>query len=153
MTEKTETMTETMSGMPMMDMMDMMMSFHLTNFLTLLAAVAITFVVGGLWYGPLFGKAWWAEQPHRKSSKSKGATEYAALGMAVQVLHLIAVGFVVFALAHFTSAWCAFVMLGVMTSLGMISAGIWLGQSRKLVLLNIGQHLLTLAIFAVASTL
>ena len=35
----------------------------------------------------------------------------------------------------------------------MISGGIFLGQSRNLVLLNIGQHLLTLAIFAVASTL
>ncbi len=135
--------------MMMPEQMEMMMSLHLTNFLILLAAVALAFVVGGLWYGPLFGKACLAEQPHRKGKKIKGA----GLGMVVEVLHLIAVGFVVFALAHFTTAWCAFVMLGLMTTLGMISAGIWLGHSRKLVLLHIGQHLITLVIFAVASML
>ena len=139
--------------MMMPEQMEMMMSLHLTNFLILLAAVALAFVVGGLWYGPLFGKTWWAEQPHRKSSKSKGATKGATWGLIIQALHLIAVGFVVFALAHFTTAWCAFVMLGLMTTLGMISAGIWLGHSRKLVLLHIGQHLITLVIFAVASML
>ena len=139
-----------MMSIPEMEaMMSAMMPFHLTNFINLLVAAALAFLVGGIWYGPLFGKAWWAEQSHRKSSKFKGSSS----GMIVQALHLIAVGVVVFALAHYATAWCAFVMLGVMTSLGMISGGIFLGQSRNLVLLNIGQHLLTLAIFAVASTL
>ena len=132
----------------MATMIPTMMPFHLTNIATLLVAVALAFLIGGIWYGPLFGKAWWAEQPHRKSSQFKGSP----LGMAVQVLHLIAVGIVVFALAHYTSAWCAFVMLGIMTSLGMISGSIFLGQSRNLVLINLGQHLLTLAVFALATT-
>ena len=132
----------------MATMIPTMMPFHLTNIVTLLVAVALAFLIGGIWYGPLFGKAWWAEQPHRKGSQFKGSP----LGMAVQVLHLIAVGIVVFALAHYTSAWCAFVMLGIMTSLGMISGSIFLGQSRNLVLINLGQHLLTLAVFALATT-
>ena len=140
---------EAMMSMMTSTMMSTMMSFHLANLVNLLVAAAIAFLVGGIWYGPLFGKAWWAEQPHRKGSKFKGSS----WGMVVQALHVIAVGVVVFALAHYTTAWCAFVMLGIMTSLGMISGGIFLGQSRNLVLITVGQHLLTLAIFALATTL
>ena len=139
-----------MMSIPEMEaMMTAMMPFHPTNFINLLVAAAIAFLVGGIWYGPLFGKTWQAERAHKKGKKFKGA----GLGMVVQGLHLIAVGVVVFALAHYMTALGAFVMLGLMTSLGMISAGIFLEQSRKLVLLNLGQHLLTLAIFALAAVL
>ena len=31
------------------------------NLLAILAAAATGFLIGGLWYGPLFGKAWMAE--------------------------------------------------------------------------------------------
>ena len=149
MSEQMEGMMAEMMAAMMPEQMEAMMSFHLTNFVSLLVAAALAFVVGGIWYGPLFGKTWQAERAHKKGKKIKGA----GLGMVVQGLHLIVVGFVVFALAHFTTAWCAFVMLGLMTILGMVSAGIFLEQSRKLVLLNIGQHLLTLAIFALAALL
>ena len=126
-----------------------MMSITITNPITLLIASAIAFIVGGIWYGPLFGKAWWAEQSHRKGRKVKGSR----LGMGVQALHLIVAGIVVFELAQYTTAATAFVLLGAMSGLGMISGGIFLGQSRRLVLINIGQHLLTLAIFAIAISL
>lgn len=32
-----------------------------TNLLAILVAAATGFLIGGLWYGPLFGKAWMAE--------------------------------------------------------------------------------------------
>ena len=126
-----------------------MMHITIANPITLLIASAVAFIAGGIWYGPIFGKAWWTAQPHRKSKKSKPSP----LGLVVQALHLIIVGVVVFKLAEYTTAETAFLLLALMTSLGMISGGIFMGQSRKLVLINIGQYLLTLAIFAIATTL
>ena len=38
--------------------MDMAVAFSNINWLSVLAAAVSSFVVGGLWYGPLFGKAW-----------------------------------------------------------------------------------------------
>jgi hypothetical protein len=35
-----------------------MMDFEAVNWLAVLAATLVAFVVGGLWYGPLFGAAW-----------------------------------------------------------------------------------------------
>lgn len=37
------------------------MDFSTVNWLAVLVATASAFVVGGLWYGPLFGKAWMNE--------------------------------------------------------------------------------------------
>ncbi|MEP1093638.1 MAG: DUF1761 domain-containing protein [Cyclobacteriaceae bacterium] len=37
------------------------MDFSTVNWLAVLLATISAFVVGGLWYGPLFGKAWMAE--------------------------------------------------------------------------------------------
>ena len=42
--------------------MDLTMTFSQLNWLSvLLAAVVGFFVLGGLWYGPIFGKAWMNE--------------------------------------------------------------------------------------------
>ncbi len=35
-----------------------MLDFAALNWLAILAATVLAFVLGGLWYGPLFGKAW-----------------------------------------------------------------------------------------------
>ncbi len=35
-----------------------MLDFSGLNWWAILAATAVAFVIGGLWYGPLFGKAW-----------------------------------------------------------------------------------------------
>ena len=38
--------------------MDMATAFSSINWLSVIAAAVSSFLVGGLWYGPLFGKAW-----------------------------------------------------------------------------------------------
>jgi len=38
--------------------MDMAVAFSNINWLSVVAAAVSSFLVGGLWYGPLFGKAW-----------------------------------------------------------------------------------------------
>ncbi|WNM19138.1 DUF1761 domain-containing protein [Flavobacterium capsici] len=42
------------------------------NFLAVLVAALSTFVVGFLWYGPLFGKAWMAENGFTEEQMKKG---------------------------------------------------------------------------------
>ena len=37
-------------------------AFSAINWLAIIVATACNFVLGGLWYGPLFGKAWMREQ-------------------------------------------------------------------------------------------
>lgn len=41
--------------------MDMASAFSNLNLFAIVAAAVAAFVVGGVWYGPLFGKAWMAE--------------------------------------------------------------------------------------------
>ena len=127
------------------------------NWITPLIAAAVAFLIGWLWYGPLFGKAWLAAQPHRKASEMKNALA----GMIVQALHLLAAAFVVFAIVQgmapalgaANAAVAGFLMLGVMTGLGVASGGIFLGHRRSLILINVGYQLLALAILAVAAAL
>ena len=42
------------------------------NMLAILVAAASGFLVGGLWYGPLFGKAWMAEHGYSEEDLRKG---------------------------------------------------------------------------------
>ncbi|MEQ9405149.1 MAG: DUF1761 domain-containing protein [Cyclobacteriaceae bacterium] len=41
--------------------MDLVNAFENINWLSVLAAAVSTFLVGGIWYGPIFGKAWMKE--------------------------------------------------------------------------------------------
>ena len=41
--------------------MDMATAFSNLNWLAIVTAAVSAFVVGGIWYGPVFGKAWMAE--------------------------------------------------------------------------------------------
>jgi len=41
--------------------MDVASSFETLNWFAVIAATAFAFVIGGLWYGPLFAKAWMQE--------------------------------------------------------------------------------------------
>jgi Protein of unknown function (DUF1761) len=42
------------------------------NILTIIVAAATGFMVGGIWYGPLFGKAWMAELGFTEEELAKG---------------------------------------------------------------------------------
>lgn len=41
--------------------MDLVTAFNNINWLSVLVAAVSTFFLGGIWYGPLFGKAWMKE--------------------------------------------------------------------------------------------
>jgi hypothetical protein len=56
--------------------MNASIAFQQINWLAVIVATASTFVIGGLWYGPLFGKPWM-----RYTGLSKGAPGQNSMGL------------------------------------------------------------------------
>ncbi|MDQ2870251.1 MAG: DUF1761 domain-containing protein [Acidobacteriota bacterium] len=70
------------------------------NWLAILVAVVASFIVGGLWYGPLFGKPWKKEMGVPDDAKPSGAEMGKALGLNVLGTLLTA-----YVLAHEVQGW------------------------------------------------
>ena len=92
------------------------------NLLAILIAAACGFLVGGIWYGPLFGKAWQREigmsDDELKSAnmlKIYGTTFLFSLLSAVFLGHL---------LSHFDSDFHRTMMISVGIALGFIAPAI-----------------------------
>jgi hypothetical protein len=121
------------------------------NLLGVLAGAVVAMVIGGLWYGPLFGKMWTAEMHFTPESmaeaKARGMTK---LYVGQFVFSLVGA----YVLAHFM------ILLGVTTVSGVCSLAFWLwlgfqvpifvgatlweGKSMKLFVLNAFQNLVAL---------
>lgn len=87
------------------------------NLLAILVAAAAGFLVGGIWYGPLFGKAWMAERGLTEEElKNANMLKIYGLTFAFSVLSAVFLGHL---LAHFGSMSARSTM--------MISVGIALG--------------------------
>ena len=54
--------------------MDASVAFQHINWLAVLVAAASTFVIGGLWYGPLFGKIWMRLSGHQPGAPGNNST-------------------------------------------------------------------------------
>src|SRR5687768_6973121 len=74
-------------------------SIHL-NWLAIAASVVASFLIGGLWYGPLFGKAWMREHGWPADYKPTGADMGRSMGLNVLGTFLMA-----FVLAHDVLGW------------------------------------------------
>ncbi len=80
-----------------------MFTFEGINWLAVLVSTVVGFMIGGLWYGPLFGKAW---------LKAVGKTEEDLTGGAAP-----------FVISFFTSAATAIVLALLVNALGLTTAG------------------------------
>lgn len=74
------------------------------NYITILVAAVVSMVVGGIWYGPLFGKKW-MEINHAtpldveaRKKMQKEAAPFYAIQFILSILQ-------VYILAHFVQAW------------------------------------------------
>ena len=121
-------------------------------------ATVANFILGFLWYSPLFGKAWATEMGFDMSVKPPAGTM--AKGM---ILNVIGTFFLAYVLAHNIAAW-SFVpgisgmpMIGkiansaIFTWLGFfvpvdLNAVAWEKKSWKLFFINTGYHLMMLVI-------
>jgi hypothetical protein len=132
------------------------------NFPAMIAAIVAGFVLGGLWYGPLFGKTWAACMGWKPGEKPEPGVVKRA--MILQVVGLI---LTVWVLAHTCQVWrpsvwgqgpdgpaavygffCGlFTWLGfyVPMQLGKIS---WEGRPWKLFFINTGHDFVTLQIMS-----
>ncbi len=133
------------------------------NFVAIAVAVVANFILGFLWYAPLFGKRWGKEMGYDMNNKPK--TSDFIKGMVFMVIGNFLLAFV---LSHNMAAWSFVPETKTMTPMAnVMSASIftWLGfyfpgdlgsvawerKSWTLFFINTGYHLASL--FVVASIL
>jgi hypothetical protein len=135
------------------------MEIHI-NYLAVLVATIATFIVGFVWYTPLFGKAWGKEMGFDMSRKPTSGE--LTKGM---LLNLVGNFFMAYVFAHNNAAWSFVPGMGEMPLAGKIAnAGIftwlgfylpqdfnkvaWGGKSWKLFFIDTGYHLVMLLVAA-----
>lgn len=135
------------------------------NMLAVLVAVVANFILGFLWYTPLFGKVWGREMgydPEEKPAKSEMLK-----GMAFMLIGNLLFAWV---FAHNIAAWqfvpgikemspisnalmsAIFTWLGFYLP-GQLGATVWEKNSWKLFFINTGYHLASLLVVAIILTL
>ena len=134
------------------------------NMVAILVAVVANFILGYIWYTPLFGKAWAIESKFDTSIKPTGGEM--AKGMIFMVIGNF---FMAYVFAHNIAAWSyvpgtkemspfANIMSAtVFTWLGFylpvdLGAVAWERKSWKLFGINTGYHFMTLLVAAVILT-
>jgi hypothetical protein len=116
------------------------------NLLAILVAAAAGFLVGGIWYGPLFGKAWMTEHGMTEEElKNANMLKIYGLTFAFSVLSAVFLGHL---LAHFgTMSARSTMMISVGVALGFIVPAIGTNylfsrKSGKLFAIDAGYWLL-----------
>jgi Protein of unknown function (DUF1761) len=88
------------------------------NLLAILVAAAAGFMVGGLWYGPLFGKAWMNEHGFTdESMKNANMLKIYGLTFAFSVLSAVVLGHI---LASSSGSARGTMMISIGVALGFI---------------------------------
>lgn len=126
------------------------------NYLAVLVAAIAAVVLGGIWYGPVFGKLWitlmgWTPKEIEEAKKKGMGKSYALTALGALVMAYV--------LAHFVVGWAmatiaqSAVFIGLQTGfwlwLGIVlpvllSSVLWEKKSWKLYLLNVGYWLAVL---------
>src|SRR3989344_6215880 len=129
-----------------------------THVVGIILAIIVSFAVGFLWHGPLFGKQWMAlnkmEQPKKEDMKFSMMlpgiaantvmvfVQSAVLGRAFQILVL-------------PNIWYAFIITTILwlpfTALTIVNSYAWTGKPVKLMVLDAAFYLV--ALYAVAAVL
>ena len=130
------------------------------KYFAVIASAVVMMILGGLWYGPIFGKQWaslmgWSDE-HMKAQIAKGmAKNYTIMALGALVMSFVLAHAVIFASAylHVTGVsaglqagfwnWLGFV---VPVSLGSV---LWDGKPWKLWLINAGYWLVGLLLIGV----
>jgi Protein of unknown function (DUF1761) len=119
------------------------------NLLAILIATLAAFIVGGLWYGPLFSKPWMAELGISKDGP-KGRPMAMLLGWTL-LLDAVMAFFLGHLLAHVANSDRTIMMISTGMALGFICPALCInylyqGRSVKLMLIDCGHWI---AVFAI----
>lgn len=126
------------------------------NLLAILLAATAGFLVGGIWYGPLFGKAWMAERGFTEDElKNANMLKIYGLTFAFSMLSAVFLGHL---LAFFDTSPRATMMISIGIALGYIVPAIGTNylfsrQSGKLFAINAGYWLVFYAAMGVVFVL
>ncbi len=88
------------------------------NWWAILVATVLAFVLGGLWYGPLFGKAWLAAMGKTEDDIEPSASPF-VISFFTALLTAITLAWLVHALS--ITGWGAGALLGLVTGIGFIA--------------------------------
>jgi hypothetical protein len=130
------------------------------NYMAVIVATIATFIIGFVWYTPLFGKAWGKEMGFDMSRKPTGAE--LTKGM---LLNLVGNFFMAYVFAHNNGAWSFVPGMDSMSSAASITSAAvftwlgffvpqdlnkvaWGGKSWKLFFIDTGYHLVMLFVAA-----
>ena len=126
------------------------------NYLAVLVAAIANMVVGALWYGPLFGKAWMQEmkitEKDMKKAKEKGMA-------SLMIINFIGTLITAYVLAHFVGylslstfmdglQLAFWVWLGFFAAATLLGGVLWEGKPWKLFGLNVAYYLVVLSVMA-----
>jgi hypothetical protein len=131
------------------------------NFIAIIIAVVANFVLGFIWFTPLFGKIWGREMGYDMSQRPKASEMMKGL-----IFTLIGCFLLVFVFAHNLAAWSFVpemkntspisnvVMASVFTWLGFffpvdLGSVAWERKSWTLFFINTGYHLASLFVVAI----
>ena len=130
------------------------------NFLAVILASISAFILGGLWYGPLFGKLWIKLSNFSESDlnniKKKNMINAYALNFIASLIMSYVLAHAIFFASQFTQIygikagllgafWNWFGFIATVT-LGQV---LWYGQSYKLWLLNNSYYFLSLSLMGI----
>ncbi|MBI2106195.1 DUF1761 domain-containing protein [Candidatus Woesearchaeota archaeon] len=123
------------------------------NLLSVLVAAAANFVLGFLWYGPLFGKIWMKlmkfSEKDLEEGKKKGMTKNFIMGFISTLIMVYILAYLMQALLYNSISQVIF--LAFLTWLGFVgtvtfSSVLWEGKPFKLYILNNMYNLISLII-------
>ncbi len=105
----------------------MVLDFNV-NYLSVIVAAIVSFVIGWIWYGPLFGKQWRAYMNISKKDMAKSKDKNMAKAQQQAMTKSIIGGFI-------TQLIMAYILAALFVSLGILTVGtgltlaffIWLG--------------------------
>ncbi len=88
------------------------------NWWAVLVATVLAFVLGGLWYGPLFGKAWLAAMGKTEADIEPSASPF-IISFFTALLTAVTLAWLVHALS--IQGWSGGALLGLVTGIGFIA--------------------------------
>ena len=130
------------------------------NYLTVLFAAIASMIIGGLWYGPIFGKKWialmgWTPEQVEAGKKKGMGKNYALMFLGSLLMSFVLAHSFIFASSYLNMEGAAAgIMVGVWSWIGLIvpvtmSSVLWEGKSWRLWVLNNGYYLVTLSVMGI----
>ncbi len=121
-----------------------MISFEIANWWAVLAATVLAFVLGGIWYGPVFGKAWLEALGKTEDDIQPSASPF-IISFFTALLTAVVLAWLIAALA--VKGWLGGAVLGLITGVGFIATAMasdsaFCRWSLKLFLIQSGYRVL-----------